>query len=116
MAEYEPEEDTMYRIGQAHIPGYTGYMPGKKEQVGLGFAEASRGILAELADTDELHPQIPLVGPRPESVRNDNTALASAHPNGSSGRMPLASLQIHHHPPHLTSLSSHLPSGLHSKH
>jgi len=64
----EPLPDVMYRIGQAHIPGYTGYLPGKKEQVGLNFSEASRGILADMVEGDEHHPSIPLVGPRPNSV------------------------------------------------
>lgn len=58
----------MHRIGQAHIPGYTGYLPGKKEQVGLSFSEASRGILEDLDSMEEFHPVMPLVGERPNSV------------------------------------------------
>ena len=58
----------VYRIGQAHIPGYMGYVPRQKDQIGLSFTEASRSTLSTLAASDDLHPQIPLIGPRPHSV------------------------------------------------
>jgi len=81
----EPLPDVMYRIGQAHIPGYTGYLPGKKEQVGLNFSEASRGIISDMVEGDEHHPTIPLVGPRPNSVYTasvDQDGIASVMDGG----------------------------------
>lgn len=117
------EDETMHRIGQAHIPGYTGYLPGKKEQVGLSFSEASRGILEDLDSMEEFHPVMPLVGERPNSVSMFKThlgassarALACARRGGGGvwkGRAPTS-------PPLLPSDSSHPTlalSGVHGAH
>uniref|UniRef100_A0A7S4HU35 Uncharacterized protein n=1 Tax=Prymnesium polylepis TaxID=72548 RepID=A0A7S4HU35_9EUKA len=66
--------------GQAHIPGYTGYQPGKREKFGLSSTEASREILANLTSTEDFHPLIPLEGKRPDSVYDahiDKDGIAS---------------------------------------
>ncbi|KAL1522789.1 hypothetical protein AB1Y20_017761 [Prymnesium parvum] len=57
-----------YGPGVAHIPGYSGYQPGKRDKIGLSSTEASREILRSLSASHDFHPLLPLTGKREDSV------------------------------------------------